>query len=184
MITRYLPTFKQLEPNLLYGLQSGHIIAQSPVAYDSVTGYGVATVDKNGYKFIENGVFCTLSADGKVVNYEGTGKAFIHFTEELNTFLEGRKYFAVECEKEETYPRLIGTYVGDTFTTDNFVEGQAGAGYTAVSSSNKAKYAVVVDGILNLYHAVPSDVELVYAVKESTLPNGEDAYEFLCVKCS
>lgn len=185
MITRYLPTFKQIEPELLYGLTSGYVVAQLPVAFTSPSTYSVATVSKGDYKFIENGVICGINDDGKVVNYT-TGQAFIHFTEESNTFIDEKQYFAVEVAENETFLRLVGLHVGDQFITNNYtvISTTEAAGAVAVDSTHPARYAIVSNGILNIYNTLPTAnaTGLAFAVEAATLPKGDSAYRFTMVR--
>lgn len=117
-ILNFLPKFKQIEPDNLLGLTMGYVLAQRPTKYTDGT-YGVKTVTYGDAKFIENGILCALDADGKVVDAEGTEKQlFIHFTEELNTVIEGRKYFAVEGNGDETFLRLVALVPGSEWTTN------------------------------------------------------------------
>lgn len=117
-LVKFLPTFKQIEPENLYGLTMGYVVAQTPAKL-SDSG-ALPTKDVNGVKFIENGIICALSADGKSV-VAATGKErqlFIHFTEELNTIIPGRKYFALEVQDGEAYPRLVALVPGSVWTTN------------------------------------------------------------------
>ena len=152
MITKYLPTFKVVEVNNLTGLRSGHMLSQFAADESLAT-----TV--NGNKFIENGVIVSLSKDGKIVAYtEGT--MFLHYTEELNTFIDELQYFAVPVEGD-TYIRCIALYTGDTFTTNNVVAGEGA-------------YGKVVGGKINITNSAEG---AQFIVKKSTLPNGDEAYE-------
>jgi len=163
MITRYLPTFKVFEVGSLTGLRAGHMLSQQPAAA------GIAKVVKNGYSFIENGIIVGLNSDGTVGNYDKSKHttAFVHFTEELNTFIDELKYYALPVEEVgDTYPRCIALYTGDAFCTNNVAAEVEGA-----------KFAKVVDGVLTLETTESEDS--VFAVKESTLPTGEKAYDFL-----
>lgn len=152
MITKYLPKFKVVEVNNLTGLRNGHMLSQ--FAADEA----LATT-KNGNKFIENGVIVSLSKDCKIVPY-AEGTMFVHYTEELNTLLDEAQYFAVPVEGD-TYIRCIALYTGDTFTTNNVVEGEG-------------NYGKVVNGIINIVNSAEG---AAFAVKASTLPNGDAAYE-------
>ena len=162
MITNYLPTFKVVEVNNLVGLRSGHMLAQQKAAAD------IATKSYGEYKFIENGIICGLNADGTIGNYDVAkhGAAmFLHYTEELNTYIDELKYFAVPVEEGVAYPRCIALYVGDSFTTNNYAGTEEGA-----------KFAKVVGGVLTLQAA--ADKDSAFIVVESSLPTGEKAYEF------
>ena len=156
MITKYLPKFKVVEVNNLTGLRNGHMLSQFAADESLAT-----TV--NGNKFIENGVIVSLSKDGKIVPY-AEGTMFIHYTEELNTFIDELQYFAVPVE-DETYIRCIALYTGDTFTTNNVVAGEG-------------SYGKVVGGKINITNSAEG---AQFIVKKSTLPNGEEAYE--CTYC-
>lgn len=162
MITRYLPEFRQLEPDNLLGLTAGLVVAQVPVKYTAADGetpeaYGVKTVEKNGYKFIENGVLCTFDSNGEIVDWTAEKPLFIHFTEELNTFLGDRKYFAVECEKDETYLRLVMVVPGSEWTTN--VAEASGDAYAAAVTAGK----------------------IVCVNDNATLPNGDAAKTYRCI---
>lgn len=162
MITRYLPEFKQLEPDNLLGLTAGLVVAQVPVSYTAAAdetpeAYGVKTVEKNGYKFIENGVLCTFDEKGEIVDWTDGKPLFIHFTEELNTFLGDRKYFAVECEKDETYLRLVMVVPGSEWTTN--VAEASGDAYAAAIAADK----------------------IVCINENATLPNGDAAKTYRCI---
>lgn len=149
MITDYLPTFNQIEPNLLLGLTAGQVVSQIPAKADIKK-----TADG---KFVENGILCTIDADGKTITNYTTGKAlFIHFTEELNTFLDQRKYFAVPYEAGETYLRLVALTPGSEWTT-------------TIEPEDAAYAAAIGDG-------------KVVDLGETTMPDGAAAHKYICVK--
>ena len=160
MITKYLPEFKVFEVGSLTGLRAGHVVSQQPAA----ASIAKKAVGENN--FIENGIIMGLNVDGELVNWE-EGTMFVHYTEELNTFIDELKYFAVPVE-DKTYPRGIALYAGDSFCTNNVKAELEGA-----------KYAKVVDGILNLQTTADDDTH--FSVKESTLPTGEKAYDFVYI---
>lgn len=160
MITKYLPEFKVFEVGSLTGLRAGHVVSQQPAAAD------IAKKAVGENNFIENGIIMGLNVDGELVNWT-EGVMFVHYTEELNTFIDELKYFAVPVE-DKTYPRGIALYAGDSFCTNNVAAEVEGA-----------KYAKVVDGILNLQTAADDDTH--FSVKESTLPTGEKAYDFVYI---
>ncbi len=168
--TAFIKTFHQVEPQLLRGLVAGLIIAERPVAYDADSGaYGVATVAVDGHKFIENGIICSLDAEGKIVNYVSGKAAFIHYDEELNADFDAKNMFAVEAEGENTYIRLIQLFPGDEFMTDN-VAGDLVAGTV---------YGVK-DGVIDA--SVTTGGQFLYeegSAFETTLPNGEAGYHFV-----
>jgi len=109
MITDYLPTYHQVEPNNLKGLQPGFVVAQMNVA-ESAT----ATLAPNG--MMENGRICGISADGIVPAGSETKVLFIHYTEPLNTLFDGDRFFAVNVEEE--CPRLVQLIPGDEWMSD------------------------------------------------------------------
>ena len=160
MITKYLPEFKVFEVGSLTGLRAGHVVSQQPAAA-SIAKKAVG--DNN---FIENGIIMGLNVDGELANWT-EGVMFVHYTEELNTFIDELKYFAVPVE-DKTYPRGIALYAGDSFCTNNVAAEVEGA-----------KYAKVVNGILNLQTTADDDTH--FSVKESTLPTGEKAYDFVYI---
>lgn len=157
MITRYLPTFNQIEPENLLGLTMGYVVAQQAVAFDADAGtYGVPTVDRNGYKFIENGILCTLDDEGKIVSWEADKPLFVHFTEELNTICPERKHFAVEAAEDETFLRLVALVPGSIWTTN-------------VADADPAYAAAIAAGKI----AVIND--------EAVLPAGGAAKTYICL---
>ena len=163
MITKYLPEFKVMEVNNLTGLRSGHMLSQVKVDADiAKTGEG---------KWIENGIIVGLNNDGTIGNYNKSAHKtmFVHYTEELLTFLPDLKYFAVPVEETgDTYIRAVALYTGDTFTTNN---------YKGESDNQTYVAAKVVDGVLTLQTAADADSEFI--ATKSTLPDGSKAYEFM-----
>lgn len=160
----YKPGFKVLEVNNLAGLRIGHVLAQQPA------DAAITKKDVLGVKFIENGLIVGLGATGKIENYNCDKHAipFVHYTEELITHLVGDDMFAVEVPEEgEAYPRCIGLYVGDTFTTNNVVKGAV--------DDNTLCYGKVVDGVINLQTAADNDS--MFIVNKTTLATGEVGYE-------
>lgn len=159
MITKFLPTFKVFEVNNLVGLRNGHILAQMKADVDNIAKETRGTVD-----FVENGIILGLDAAGTISNYDPAKhkQPFVHYTEEILEFLPELKYFACPIEDGVVYPRAIGLYVGDTFTTNN---------YTGTGA-----YAKVVDGKLTLQEGAEG---AIFAATASTLPDGSTACEFL-----
>ena len=68
-----------------------------------------------------------LGGDLTIGNYDADlhAQPFLVFNEELNT-LNGLKYYAEPVVDGEVYPRSIGLFIGDVFTTNNF-DGTVGA---------------------------------------------------------
>lgn len=110
MITDYLPTYHQVEPNNLKGLQPGFVVAQMGIASETAS----ALVDENG--MMENGLICGISADGIVPAGSETKVLFIHYTEPLNTLFKGDRFFAVNTKEE--CPRLVQLIPGDEWMSD------------------------------------------------------------------
>ena len=164
-ILNFLPEFKIVEINRSTGLVAGHVLAQFPLADDA----GLA-VEKGGVSYLENGFIVSLNTDLELVPFTGQAQPLLVFTEELNTFFDGLKWYATMEDEEDgiIYPRAIGLFVGDAFTTNNF----AGT-YTTQA------FAKVVDGVLTLQ--ATADGDTLFAVEESTLPTGELALRFVYV---
>lgn len=162
MIMNFLPTFKVFEMNNLTGLRSGHILANMKADMEYTAA---VTVGEN--KFLENGIILGLDADGTVSNYDPAkhDMPFVHFTEELLTYSHELRHYAEPVVDGVVYPRCIGLYVGDTFTTNNYTGTVEGA-----------KYAKVVNGILTLQSV--ADTDTMFKATASTLPDGSDAFEF------
>ena len=164
-ILNYLPTFKVVEINRSTGQVAGHIIAQVELSAGA-TGI-LKTV--SGVEFLENGYILGLKNDLTLEGFVAATHAqpFLAYTEELNTFIDGLKYFAVEEDADgEIYPRGIGLYVGDVFTTNNYDE----------DSTSAPTHAKVVAGLLTLQDA--ADVDTLFIVEDSTLPDGTAAKRF------
>lgn len=164
-ILNYLPEFKIVEPNRLTGLVTGHVLAQFPLNPAAAI---IKTV--GGSDFVENGFIVGLGKDLQIDAYDPAKHAapFLVFTEELNTIVGGLKYFATEEDAGgDIYPRAIGLFVGDVFTTNNY----------AVAGAVAPKYAKVVAGKLTLQDA--ADATTMFVVEAATTPNGEDAYRFI-----
>ena len=160
-ILNYLPEFKVVEVNRLTGLTAGHVLSQ-------FKNGDVTLKNVNGNDFLENGLIVGLNKDLEIDNYDAAKHAqpFLVFNEELNTFMNGLKYYAEPVIDGEVYPRAIGLYVGDIFTTNNY----------AVAGATDPKYAKVVDGKLTLQDT--ADSATMFVVEESTLPTGGTAYKF------
>lgn len=165
MIMSFLPTFKVFEPNNLCGLRNGHILANSKA---NVSNTASVTVGDN--KYIENGIILGLDADGTVSNYNPAKHEmpFVHYTEELPTYFNELRLCAELVVDGVVYPRCVGLYIGDTFTTNNHKEISA--------DRTTYKYAKVTDGVLELQTAADGDT--MFTATASSLPTGEDAFEF------
>lgn len=163
-ILNYLPTFKVVEINRSTGLVKGHILSQN-LGGAALT---LNTTAVSGYSFAENGLIVGLSFDRTIENFdpEKHSQPFLVFTEELNTVLNGLKYFATEVEDDVVYPRAVGLYIGDTFTTDY---------YSGVCGPTTL-YAKVVNGVLTLQTV--ADAYTLFAVSAATLPDGTTAAKF------
>lgn len=166
-ILNFLPEFKIVEINRSTGLVAGHVLAQFQLEEDSnlTEAYG-------GVDYLENGFIVGLGADLELAPYDADTHAqpLLVYTEELTTFFDGLKWYATKADEEDgyIYPRVIGLFVGDVFTTNNY----AGT-YVAQA------FAKVVDGVLTLQ--TTADGYTLFAVEESTLPTGELALRFVYV---
>ena len=158
-VINFLPEFKVVEINRSTGLVMGHVVSQFPL---DTTFPGI--IDDYQYDMVENGFILGLGKNLEVEAYDPAahGHPFLLFTEELNTFFSGLKWYATGADEQDgvIYPRLVGLYPGDVFTTDNF-EGT----YTG------QKFAKVVNGQVSL-QAVANE-QTMFAVEESTLPTNE-----------
>lgn len=171
MITKYLPTFKQIEVNNLTGLRTGYMLSQFPAGND------IAKVELNsGLNFIENGIFVGLSGDLTIENYnkEEHSQIFVHYTEELNTFLDEKKYFAI---KDEEIPRAVAMFIGDTITTNNVDLGEQS--YEDLEADTKYSFSIT-DGVATLQDEADEDTAFTGIL--TSLPNGEDAIELVLVQ--
>ena len=161
MFERFLPKFSVVELNLSTAHLIGHVIAQSPAKEDAIT-----TVEKNGYKFVENGLIVGLGADGCIANYDADkhSQPCLVYTDELITGpFDSLDQFAHEVVNGEVYVRALPLYLNDSFTTDNF-------------AGEKGTYAKVVNGVLTLTETLDADV--LFIAKATTLPSRKAAYEF------
>jgi hypothetical protein len=166
-ILNFLPEFKIVEINRSTGLVAGHVLAQFPL----VDGSALINT-KGGVDYLENGFIVGLGADLELAAFDPAVHAqpLLVFTEELNTFFDGLKWYATMEDEDDNriYPRVIGLFVGDAFTTNNY----AGT-YTTQA------FARVTNGVLTLQ--ATADANTRFAVEESTLPTGELALRFVYV---
>ena len=166
-ILNFLPQFKIVEINRSTGLVAGHVLAQFPLASNA----GLK-VTYGGVDYLENGFIVGLGADLELAPYDADVHAqpLLVYTEELTTFFDGLKWYATmqDEENDNIYPRVLGLFVGDVFTTNNY----AGT-YTNQSFAN------VVNGVLTLQASANAATR--FAVEESTLPTGELALRFVYV---
>lgn len=170
MITSFLPTFKVFEVNNLVGLRNGHILAQMRADVENIAKSAVK--NNNGVEYLENGIIVGLDAEGTISNYDPAkhDAPFVHYTEEILTWLPELRLFACPIEDGVVYPRAIALYVGDTFTTNNHVEVDEEADRATL------KFAKVTDGVLELQTA--ADENTMFMATDSTLPDGSPAFEF------
>jgi len=163
-IINFLPEFKLVEINRSTGLVMGHVLAQFPLD----PGFAGIISDYE-YDMVENGFVMGLGSDLEVDEYDPARHAqpFLLYTEELNTFFDGLKWYANGADEEDgiIYPRLVGLYIGDSFTTNNY-EGT----YT------NQKFAKVIDGQVSLQTI--ANEQTMFAVEESTLPTGDLGLRF------
>jgi hypothetical protein len=163
-IINFLPEFKVVEINRSTGLVMGHVLAQFPLD----PGFA-GIIDDYEYDVVENGFIMGLGSDLEVDEYDPARHAqpFLLYTEELNTFFDGLKWYANGADEEDgiIYPRLVGLYIGDSFTTNNY-EGT----YT------NQKFAKVFNGQVSL-QAIANE-QTMFAVEESTLPTGDLGLRF------
>jgi hypothetical protein len=110
MIIDYLPTYHQVEPNTLKGLQPGFVVSQMNIASSATA----ALLTRDGK--MENGHICGISADGIVKAGSDTKVLFLHYTEPLNTLFKGDRFFAVNPKEE--CPRLVQLIPGDEWMSD------------------------------------------------------------------
>jgi len=103
--------FGQVEPNHLSGIVEGRINAQLPVNKNTMGG------------IIEQGRFAKYDLAAGEVNLTGDGEWMLIYNEEHH-YDERRPYHKDYAMKEEDFidktlvPRLIGTEVGDIYTTN------------------------------------------------------------------
>lgn len=161
MIYDYLPTYHQLEPNNLKGLQPGFVVAQMEVK----EGFTLLKDGLNGAKLFENGHLCSISEEGICEWAEGK-PLFIHFTEEINTVLPSNKYFAVNVAEEN--PRLVQLIPGDEWMTD-------------IDYETDAKYADIKDALMAHVKKVTKNSKMSkddwFAMEE--LADGTKGYHYI-----
>jgi hypothetical protein len=166
-ILNFLPEFKVVEPNRLTGLVAGHVLAQFPLDTDfaGITAEG-------GVDYLSNGFILGLGANGELAAFDTADHAqpLLVYTEELVTFLAGNKWFANEADGENgtIYPRAIGLFVGDSFTTNNYVA-------TSPVTLANVVGAKVVGGVLTLQSTV--DANTIFKATRATLATGVDAVQ-------
>jgi hypothetical protein len=169
-------TFKVLEVNNMVALRNGHMLSQVALPKDKFLG-GSET-------YVQNGEIVFLDVDGKLATLNKFGttdgstaitnaadvkpqvQPFIIFNEELMTGpYTDLKYFAEVFDADDVaYPRALALYVGDSFTTNNYVGTYAGAKYATINT----------DGKLALASALPTTAYRgpLFAVVPGYLPDG------------
>lgn len=160
-LLKRLPTFKIVEMNRSTGLVTGYVLSQYKVDLEDTAVKNVYGVD-----FVEQGTIVGLNGDLTISNYDKTEHSvpFIVFTEELNTLIDGLKYFANEEDAEgNIYLRAVALLVGDTWTTDNY----------SGTLDETTLFAKVVGGVATLQKT--ADADTLFAVEKSTTPLGEMA---------
>ena len=166
-ILNFLPEFKVVEPNRLTGLVAGHVLAQFPLDDDfaGITAQG-------GVDYLSNGFILGLGADGELAAFDAEDHAqpLLVYTEELVTFLAGNKWFANEADGENgtIYPRAIGLFVGDSFTTNNYV-------FASNVTLSNVVAAAVGNGVITLQSAVGPNT--IFKATRATLATGVDAVQ-------
>ena len=159
MYERFLPSFAVVEINNSTAHRIGHAISQVPCYAKNIK-----VKEVNGYKFIENGLIVGLDADYELKNYDAAkhSQPCLVYNDELITGpISTLDKYAEEIEDgKPAYVRALPLYLGDSFTTDNFV-GEAADGF-----------ATVENGQLKLAESG------MFIARKSTLPNGKVAVEF------
>lgn len=107
-IYNHLPTYHQVEPSNLKGLQAGLVVAQMELDPSATT------LLTNG--MFENGHICGIGPNGIVAADETTDALFIHFSEPLNTSFRAEKHFAINPNHE--CGRLVQLMPGDEWVSD------------------------------------------------------------------
>lgn len=106
-----LPTFHQLEPNNLKGLQPGFVVSQRNVVKDD----GIIKTVNNG-RYVENGRLAQISSAG-IKAADGNEKAlFIVYNEPIVTLGHNVAHYATDIDNEDV--RLVQLIPGDEWTTD------------------------------------------------------------------
>lgn len=161
--------YGQVEPNHLAGQKSGMIYAQLPVA---------ASVEK-----VENGMFMKYDMAAGEINLDGNGEYMLVFSE-VKLYEPRHTYKDFVLTKDQftdgkIYPRLIGTFPGDHFTT-NLVDMTTGKG------SRKGKFLQVdaSTGVLKETDqgSLKPELAVWQVAKETTLADGQYAVKVVKVR--
>ena len=106
-----LPTFHQIEPNNLKGLQPGFVVSQrNVVKEDSI----IKKVNK--VRYVENGRLAQISKAG-IKAADGTEKVlFVVYNEPILTVGHNVSNYATDIDSEDV--RLVQLIPGDEWTTD------------------------------------------------------------------
>lgn len=159
-----LPSFHELEPNNLKGIQPGFVVSQLWIKDGSSLINSTAV---SGHKFLENGHLASISKDG--VDIWAPGKPlFIVFNEELDGLTTARKNYATDLDEE--YPRLVQLIPGDEWTTD--IDYDSDAAYASIKS--------VLDTIIVKLDDVKSpDGSSDAWFADKTFPDGTTAHHYM-----
>lgn len=150
----YLPTYHQIENTNLKGLQPGFVVANCDVKS------GCSLLKD---KMLENGHICMIDKDGKVDIWAAGAPMFIHFTEPLNTVVNGDRFFAVDSEIDR--PRLVQLIPGDEWMS-------------TIDYSTDSKYTAIKEELEK--HIIKlSTGDAWYGVDE--MPDGTKAYHYMYI---
>lgn len=151
-----------VEPNHLSAPRDGGVWAQLPAAED--------------IEVLENGMFVKYDYANDECNFTGDGAWMLVFNEEklYDERYQMHRDYAQKAEDYydgKMYPRVFRISVGDIFTTNTLADGSYAKG---------DKVAPGADGLLA---AAGDDVEGVVfqVVKETTLPDGQEAVKLQCI---
>ena len=164
--------FGQVEPNHLSARRTGNIYAQLPLANTITT--------------LENGRFVKYDYANNEVNLTGAGEWMLVLNEiKLYESRETTKDFALKNSADNVAtPRVMGTVVGDIFTTNALeLAGKKGEETeTTEQYSVGDKLTVEATGFLKK-NSAPEDGAMVWQVVAiTTMPDGQDAVKLMRIQ--
>lgn len=154
--------YGQVEPNHLSAQRTGQIYAQLPAAAS--------------FDLVENGMFLKYDLAAGEMNTTGAGEDMLVYSEIklYDKNRQGYKDFALLKEDAvggKIYPRLFKTNVGDIFTTNL-------ADVTSAKGARVGKKFTITSGILTETATPAAGAQVWVAVKETTMPDGQEAIKF------
>ena len=160
--------FGQVEPNHLSAQRNGQVYAQLPCA---------STI-----KVLENGQFVKYDYPNGAVNFTGAGEWMLVMNEvKVYGVAETAKDFALQADKMDMTPRVLGIQVGDIFTT-NCLEKAGAKGVKTTGADDIDVETVLKINANGFLDKEGASAEEFTVVKVYTMPDGQQGVKVVRTK--